>query len=41
MGQRREEFAGARKLELAFTPRWNTFRGNTSLELLVHDFRAG
>ncbi|TAJ21567.1 MAG: single-stranded-DNA-specific exonuclease RecJ [Planctomycetota bacterium] len=40
MGSRREEFAGARKLELAFTPRWNTFRGNTSLELLVHDFRA-
>ena len=40
MGARREELAGTRTLELAFTPRWNTFRGNTNLELLVHDFRA-
>jgi len=24
-----------------FSPRWNTFRGETSLELVLHDFRSG
>ncbi len=27
-----------RALDLVYTPRWNTFRGRTALELVVHDF---
>jgi single-stranded-DNA-specific exonuclease len=27
-------------LSAAFSPRWNTFRGETNLELVLHDFRA-
>jgi hypothetical protein len=25
-------------LDVVYTPRWNTFRGATTLELEVHDF---
>ena len=28
-----------RPLDIAYTPRWNTFRGQTNLELELHDFR--
>ena len=28
-------------LHAVFSPRWNTFRGETNLELVLHDFRAG
>ncbi len=27
-------------LEVVYSPRWNTFRGNTALELVVHDLRV-
>lgn len=32
--------AGA-ELCAVYTPRWNTFRGQTNLELVLHDFRLG
>lgn len=34
------ELEMGKPFDLAFTPRWNTFRGETNLELRVHDFRA-
>jgi single-stranded-DNA-specific exonuclease len=34
------ELALGKPLDAAFTPRWNTFRGETNLELVLHDFRA-
>jgi single-stranded-DNA-specific exonuclease len=40
MGARREELRMGRDLRLVYTPRWNTFRGETSLELHVVDFEA-
>lgn len=29
-----------RRIDIVFTPRWNTFRGETKLELLLRDLRA-
>lgn len=37
---RAHELALGRPLHLAYTPRWNTFRGTTSLELVVQDFQV-
>ncbi|MEW6072034.1 MAG: single-stranded-DNA-specific exonuclease RecJ [Planctomycetota bacterium] len=41
MGGRAGELGLGRPLDVVHTPRWNTFRGLTSLELLVHDFAPG
>jgi single-stranded-DNA-specific exonuclease len=38
---RAEELRLGVPLHAVFSPRWNTFRGETSLELVLHDFRAG
>ena len=38
---RKDELQLGRPIEAAFTPRWNTFRGETNLELTLHDFRVG
>jgi single-stranded-DNA-specific exonuclease len=40
MGARAEELTVGMPLDTVYTPRWNTFRGETNLELLLHDFRA-
>ena len=29
-----------RPVDVVYTPRWNTFRGETRLEIEVRDFRA-
>ena len=39
-GHRAGELALGRPLHLAYTPRWNTFRGTTQLELVVEDFQV-
>ena len=41
LGHRLAELELGRPLELVYTPRWNTFRGETKLELEIVDFRAG
>ncbi len=41
MAARLPELVMGRPLHLVHTPRWNTFRGETNLELLLHDFRTG
>jgi len=41
MGARASELAFGKPLHLAYTPRWNSFRGETKLELFVRDFRTG
>ena len=40
MARREPELAMGQGIDIAFTPRWNTFRGETTLELLLRDFRA-
>jgi len=40
MGSRAGELEFGKPLHLAYTPRWNTFRGQTNLELFVRDFRT-
>jgi len=40
-GDRAAELPLGRPLDVVFTPRWNTFRGETRLELRVHDVDAG
>ena len=35
------ELGMGRALDVVYSPRWNTFRGETKLELLVRDFRTG
>ena len=40
LGSRREELSMGRDLRLVYTPRWNTFRGETNLELHVVDFES-
>jgi len=40
-GHRADELALGRPFHLAWTPRWNTFRGQTNLELEVHGFHVG
>lgn len=39
-GDRVGELELGRPLDVVFTPRWNTFRGETRLELRVHDWRS-
>jgi single-stranded-DNA-specific exonuclease len=39
-GARLEELALGKPIDAVFTPRWNTFRGETSLELELLDFRS-
>jgi single-stranded-DNA-specific exonuclease len=39
MAHRAGELAMGRPLDAVYTPRWNAFRGTTSLELVLHDFR--
>jgi len=39
-GGRLEELALGKPLDAVFTPRWNTFRGETNLELGLLDFRS-
>jgi single-stranded-DNA-specific exonuclease len=41
MGARAKELKFGEALHLAYTPRWNTFRGETKLELFVRDFSTG
>ena len=38
--ERLSELRMGTPLEVVYTPRWNTFRGETSLELVLEDFRA-
>ncbi|MCP3914201.1 MAG: single-stranded-DNA-specific exonuclease RecJ [bacterium] len=40
MAARVDELALGAPLDVVYTPRWNTFRGETNLELVLHDFRA-
>jgi single-stranded-DNA-specific exonuclease len=40
MAGREPELQTGTPLKVAYTPRWNTFRGSTSLELTLHDFEA-
>jgi single-stranded-DNA-specific exonuclease len=41
LAHRAHELQLATPLHLAYTPRWNTFRGTTELELVVVDFQVG
>ena len=41
MGARADELVMGRPVEAVYTPVWNTFRGETRLELVLHDFRVG
>lgn len=41
MAARQSELALGLPLHLVHTPRWNVFRGEKTLELLIHDFRVG
>lgn len=40
MAHREGELAMGQPLDVVFSPRWNTFRGQTNLEILIHDFRS-
>ena len=41
-GKRRGELELGRPIDVVYSPRWNTFRGETNLELELLDFdRAG
>jgi single-stranded-DNA-specific exonuclease len=40
MAFREPELKMGAPIDLVFSPRWNTFRGETNLEILVHDFRC-
>jgi single-stranded-DNA-specific exonuclease len=40
LAHRAGELQMGRPLHLAYTPRWNTFRGATNLELVVQDFQV-
>jgi len=40
MAARTDELAMGAPIDLVYSPRWNTFRGETNLELLAHDFRC-
>ncbi len=40
MAEREGELQMGAPIKVAYTPRWNTFRGTTSLELTLHDFEA-
>jgi single-stranded-DNA-specific exonuclease len=41
MGARQDELRMGAPLAVAYTPKWNTFRGATNLELEVLDFQVG
>ena len=41
MAARLPELQMGAPLHIVHTPRWNWFRGERSLELVLHDFRAG
>ena len=41
MAGRVDELRMGEPLHVVYTPRWNTFRGERSLELHLHDFRTG
>lgn len=41
MGPRQAELAMGAPIDAVYTPRWNRFRGETSLELVLHDFHVG
>ena len=41
LGARLEEVPLGQEIDAVFSPRWNTFRGQTNLELTLHDFRTG
>ena len=40
MGARIGELEMGKPIEVVYTPKWNTFRGQTNLELSIHDFRT-
>jgi len=40
-GERASELVPGTPIHLVYSPRWNTFRGNTTLELEAIDFRCG
>ncbi len=40
MAKREGELVFGRPFQMAYTPRWNTFRGETNLELFVRDFSS-
>lgn len=40
-GERASELLPGTPIHLVYSPRWNTFRGNTTLELEAIDFRCG
>jgi single-stranded-DNA-specific exonuclease len=37
--RRARELVMGRPIDAVFTPKWNVFRGETNLELELHDFR--
>ena len=41
MGERLPELKKGTPIDAVYTPRWNRFRGETNLELVLHDFRVG
>lgn len=41
LGARAGELAPGEPVHVVHTPRWNSFRGETKLELVAHDFRTG
>jgi single-stranded-DNA-specific exonuclease len=41
MGGRADELVPGAPLHLVYSPRWNVFRGETTLELVLHDFAVG
>jgi single-stranded-DNA-specific exonuclease len=41
MAARANELTQGAPLHLVYSPRWNVFRGETALELVVHDFAVG
>ena len=40
MGSRERELSLGTPLNVVYTPRWNTFRGETNLEIEVVDFES-
>ena len=41
MASRESELRMGAPIDAVYSPNWNTFRGETNLEVLVHDFRVG
>ena len=40
MGDRLDDLAGATALDVAYTPQFNTYRGQTTVQLVLKDLRA-